>query len=475
MPSTPRFHVGHNLVGSIAVFIALSGIAMTERLAAPRPLSRAIRLMLAATFAVLGSASLPPGAHAVEHKLVAADGAMNDALAFSVAIDGDTAVLGAPGDDESRGAVYVFTRSGASWAQTAKLTASDGAADDQLGHSVAIEGDTIIAGAPLDDVGANLEQGSAYTFARTGAAARTETAKLTASDGAAGDVLGNSVAIEGDTIVATAPQDAVGANLEQGSAYTFARTGAAARTETAKLTASDGAAGDVLGASVAIEGDTIVAGAPGDDVGANLEQGSAYTFARAGAAARTATARLTASDGAAGDVLGASVAIEGDTIVAGAPGDDVGATPDQGSASVFAAGSNLPPDCSAVAATPGEISPARRDLFETVTLDGATDPDGDQLSYRIDRVTQDEPVTGTGDATSPDARLTAAGANSSRVELRSERNPQRDGRVYRIAFTVSDGTDSCSGTARVDVPRKKDEPAVDSAPPRFDSFTGAGV
>ena len=210
-------------------------------------------------------------------------------------------------------------------------------------------------------------------------------------------------------------------------------------------------------------------------MGANLGQGSAYTFARTGAAARTETAKLTASDGAAGDLLGESVAIDGDTIVAGAPGDDVGATSDQGSASVFAAGSNLPPDCSAVAATPGEISPARRDLFETVTLDGATDPDGDQLSYHIDRVTQDEPVTGTGDATSPDARLTAAGANSSRVELRSERNPQRDGRVYRIAFTVSDGTDSCSGTARVDVPRKKDQPAVDSAPPRFDSFTGAGV
>ena len=128
--------------------------------------------MLAATFAVLGLVALPPGAHALEQKLVAADGAMNDALAFSVAIEGETAVLGAPGDDDSRGAVYVFTRSGGTWAQTAKLTASDGVADDQLGHSVAIDGDTIVAGAPLDDAGANLEQGSAYIFARTGAAAR---------------------------------------------------------------------------------------------------------------------------------------------------------------------------------------------------------------------------------------------------------------------------------------------------------------
>ena len=267
----------------------------------------------------------------------------------------------------------------------------------------------------------------------------------------------------------------MGANVDQGSAYTFARTGAAARTETAKLTASDGAAGDLLGGSVAIDGDTIVAGTPGDAAGANLGQGSAYTFARTGAAARTETAKLTASEGAAGDILGSSVAIDGETILAGAPGDDVGATPDQGSASVFAVGSNLPPDCSAVAATPGEISPARRDQFETVTLDGATDPDGDQLSYHIDRVTQDEAVTRAGDATSPDARFTGAGAGSNQVELRSERNPQLDGRVYRIAFTVSDGTDSCSGIARVDVPRKKNQPAVDSAPPSFDSFTGAQV
>ena len=199
-----------------------------------------------------------------------------------------------------------------------------------------------------------------------------------------------------------------------------------------KLTASDGAGLDFLGISVAIEGDTIVAGAPGDDVGANLDQGSAYTFARTGAATRTETAKLTASDGQQGTVLGVSVAIDGDTILAGAPLDHVGGNPEQGSASVFVAeSSNLPPDCSAVAATPGEISPAPRDQFRTVTLSGATDPDGDSLSYHVDGVTQDEPVTGIGDATSPDARLTAAGAGSNQVELRSERNAQGNGRVYR--------------------------------------------
>jgi hypothetical protein len=143
---------------------------------------------------------------------------------------------------------------------------------------VALAGDTIAAGAPLDTVGANANQGSVYTFAAAGAAARTETAKLTATDGAASDELGLSVALAGDTIAAGAPLDTVGANTNQGSAYTFAATGAAARTETAKLASSDGAADDLFGVSVALAGDTIVAGAPLDDVAANADQGSASVF-----------------------------------------------------------------------------------------------------------------------------------------------------------------------------------------------------
>ena len=161
---------------------------------------------------------------------------------------------------------------------------------------MAIDGDTIVAGAPTDDGGG---RGAAYTFARTGAVARTETAKLTASD-SQGLRLGSSVAIAGDTIVAGAP----GTNLGQGSAYTFARTGAAARTETAKLTASDAATNASLGSSVAIDTAAIVAGTPGDGVGVNRSQGAAYTFTRTGAPARTETAKLTAADRAPGDQLG---------------------------------------------------------------------------------------------------------------------------------------------------------------------------
>ena len=141
--------------------------------------------------------------------------------------------------------------------------------------------------------------------------------------------------------------------------------------------------------------------------------------------------------------------------------------------------SNRPPDCSGVHADPGTLFPATRDQLKTVTLSGASDPDGDPVSFHIDGVSQDEPVTGPGDDTSPDAELTAAGANSNQVKVRAERNRLGNGRVYRIAYTVSDGEGgTCSRTtantnSKVAVPRKKGQTAVDDAPPSYNSFTGA--
>ena len=126
-----------------------------------------------------------------------------------------------------------------------------------------------------------------------------------------------------------------------------------------------------------------------------------------------------------------------------------------------------------------------RDQMALVTLSGATDPDGDTLTYHIDGVTQDEPVTGVGDDTSPDAALTAAGPDSNQVLVRSEANSRFNGRVYRIAYTVSDGHGgSCSGTAgpsgdttaKVAILRKKGTVAIDDGgAASWDSFTGAPV
>ena len=131
---------------------------------------------------------------------------------------------------------------------------------------------------------------------------------------------------------------------------------------------------------------------------------------------------------------------------------------------------NRSPDCSAVSATPRTLA-QMRDKLAWVMLSGATDPDGDALSYHIDGVSQDEYVTGVGDDTSPDAALTT---NPDQVQLRSEANPQFNGRVYRIAYTISDGQGgSCSGIAKVSVPRKKGTPAIDDGDAAsWDSFSG---
>ncbi|MFN8766708.1 MAG: fibronectin type III domain-containing protein [Lysobacteraceae bacterium] len=269
---------------------------------------------------------------ALQATLTVAGGTEESYFGWSVALDGDIALVGAPQANDALGAVYVFARSGGTWTQQARLTAADAAARDFFGSSVALDGNTALVGAEAHDAGASADQGSAYVFVRSGAA-WTQQAKLTAPDGAAGDFFGVSVDLHGDTALVGASGDDVGANGNQGSAHVFARTGAIWALQ-AKLTAADGAAGDRLGVSVALEGDTALVGADQDDVGANANQGSAYVFARGGSA-WTLQAKLTAADGAADDEFGRSVALDGDTALIGAHLDGAGANTDQGSAYLF--------------------------------------------------------------------------------------------------------------------------------------------
>jgi len=277
-------------------------------------------------------------------ELTASDGAANDNFGSSVAVSGSTIVVGAPqhqvGSNTYQGAVYVFTKPASGWAnatQTAELTASDGAANDNLGLSVAVSGSTIVAGAPGRQVG----QGAVYVFSEpaSGWANGTQTAELTASDGAVGDFLGQRVALSGSTIVAGAPGHAVGGNQGQGAVYVFSEpaSGWADATQTAELTASDGAYIDQLGNSVGVSGSTIVAGAPHHQVGSNNTQGAVYVFSEpaSGWANGTQTAELTASDGAAYDQLGWSVGVSGSTVVAGANEHWVGGNGYQGAVYVF--------------------------------------------------------------------------------------------------------------------------------------------
>ena len=267
-----------------------------------------------------------------EQKLTAADAAAVDEFGNSVAVSGNTAVVGANRDVNAggeSGSAYVFTRTGGSWNQQAKLIAADAAAADRFGISVAVSDDTAVVGAGFDN-DAGLNSGSAYVFIRTGAS-WTQHAKLVAADAAAGDVFGITVAVSGDILVVGAPGDS-DAGVNSGSAYVFTRVGGG-WSQQAKLTATDAAAGDQFGASVAVSGDTAVLGAPVDD-DAGSSSGSAYVFIPTGATTWGQLAKLTAADAALGDEFGLSVAISGDTAVVGAHRDDDGGG-ESGSAYVF--------------------------------------------------------------------------------------------------------------------------------------------
>ena len=188
-------------------------------------------------------------------QLTAADGAAEDCFGCSVAVSGDTAVVGAwqdnVGSTSFQGSAYIFVRSGTVWSQQAKLTAADGAADDRFGSSVAISGNTVVVGAPFDDDGATPDEGSAYVFVRSGTT-WTQQQQLTADDGAADDRFGSSVAIAGDTAVVGAPYDDA-AGPDQGSTCIFTRSDTT-WSQQARLTAADGAADDRFGSSVASRG-----------------------------------------------------------------------------------------------------------------------------------------------------------------------------------------------------------------------------
>jgi hypothetical protein len=238
-------------------------------------------------------------------ELTASDGAADDSFGYSVAISGSTAVIGADGNNSGTGAAYVFVGSGGSWSQQAELTASDGLPRDLFGHSVAISGSTVEVGAP----DANTDTGAAYVFVASGST-WSQQAELTASDGAEGDYFGSSVAISGSTLGVGAD----GSDSGAGAAYVFVSSGSF-WSQQAELTASDAAASDEFAQSVAISGSTVVVGAPGN----NASRGAAYVFVLP-----SQQAELTASDGAGSDRFGYSVALSGSTAVVGADGKNSG-------------------------------------------------------------------------------------------------------------------------------------------------------
>ncbi len=279
-------------------------------------------------------------------KLLADDGESNDRFGNTVSLsaDGSTALIGARLDDigteDNQGATYVFIRNGSGWVQQAKLTASDGESGDSFGFSISLsaDGNTALIAAREDHVGTHEKQGSAYIFVRSGST-WTQQAKLTATDGASNDWFGQSVSLsaDGNTALIGAYLDDVGAQVDQGSAYVFVRSDTT-WTEQAKLLATDGETGKYFGESVSLsaDGNTALIGMSAADIGTQAYQGTAYVFMRS-SDIWFQQAKLIASDGENHDLFGWSVSLnaDGNTALIGANADNIGTSYNQGSAYIF--------------------------------------------------------------------------------------------------------------------------------------------
>ncbi|MFC2138801.1 FG-GAP repeat protein, partial [Bacteroidota bacterium] len=252
--------------------------------------------------------------------LTASDGAGEDYFGSSVCVSGNVIVVGAYNSKLEKGSAYVFVKPISGWqsmTETAILTASDGAASDYFGRSVSIHNNVIVVGADGEN-GNFFNYGAAYVFVEpeSGWASMTQTAKLNASDGSNNDYFGYSVCIS-DSVIAIG---AYGVNSDQGSAYIFDKpsSGWENMTETAILSASDGMDSDHFGGSISIQDNVVVIGAYADDDNGNYS-GSAYVYVKPepGWSNMTETAKLTASDGSSDDVFGYSVCISNDVILVG--------------------------------------------------------------------------------------------------------------------------------------------------------------
>jgi hypothetical protein len=262
-----------------------------------------------------------------EDRLVADDGDSFDQFGSTVAIDGDRALVGA-GDGDSpetsgTGAAYVFSRldTGA-WQQQAKLVPSEGDHDDEFGWSVALDGNRALVGAQDDD-DQGAEAGSAYVFARQANGKWIEEAELAPGDLSRGDQFGFDVSLEDDTALVGA-KDHNGAGSDSGAVFVFERSPNGTWSQSAELTGHDTAVGDNFGWSTALEGGSALVGAPFHDTG-SPDAGAAYVFER-GDGTWTEVTRLAATDGEAGDLFGWAVDLDGSQALVSAVDEDTTGT-----------------------------------------------------------------------------------------------------------------------------------------------------
>ncbi|HEX5689201.1 MAG TPA: FG-GAP repeat protein, partial [Roseiflexaceae bacterium] len=252
----------------------------------------------------------------LQQRLAAADGSGGDFFGHAVALSGNTALVGAPYDNQSRGSAYVFVRNGAVWTQQARLFAQDGGAFDYFGGSVALKGDTALVGAVYGPGSASSDQGAAYVFFRVGTSWNLQQ-KLNANENTTGAQFGASVALDGNTALVGAFSYALPTtNNRAGAAFVFTRSNSLLWTQQARLTVAEGEYDDYFGIAVALEGDTALIGAPRHTV-TTASQGAAYVFIRNGTS-WALQQRILNTNPEANERFGNAVALSGENALIGA-------------------------------------------------------------------------------------------------------------------------------------------------------------
>lgn len=349
------------------------------------------------------------GAWAQLQKLTADDASENRQFGRSVALNGDVALVGNRAE-----AAYFFEReSSGDWAQVAKVNAHDLGDKNYFGRAVALGDDLALIGASgayLDPTG---DAGAAYIFERDTSGAWTEIQKFGADDAAEDDAFGTAVSLSGDVALIGA-SGAEGSVANSGAAYVFERDANDEWTQAQKLSAGDGADGDLFGISVVLSGDLAL-------VGSGAE--AAYLFERDGSGTWSQAQKFAADDATDGDMFGNAVSLSGVRALIGAYYDDDSGEK-SGSAYLFSL--NEPPVASDLSVSVEQDTPA------SITL-GATDIDGDPLTYTVG-----DPEHGTLSGSAPDLSYTpVAGYTGDDSFTFTANDGAADSNTATVSITVS--------------------------------------